>query len=65
METTKHDVLKLIEEMPDDASLEDILYRVYVRAAIQRGLDDARKGRTLSHEEVMKDITAWLQSAGH
>ena len=63
-EATKQDVLRIIESMPDDASLDDILYELYFRAKVEAGLEDFRQGRTLSHEEVMQRITHWLQSAG-
>jgi hypothetical protein len=64
MEATKQDVLKLIENMPDDASLQDILYEIYFRAVVERGLDDIRNRRTVSHEQVVEDVARWLQSAG-
>jgi predicted transcriptional regulator len=62
--TTKQEIIEMIKRMPDDASLEDILYELYVRSEIQAGLEDVRAGRTVSHEEVMQEITQWLQSAG-
>ncbi|HLF78134.1 MAG TPA: hypothetical protein VJB57_11670 [Dehalococcoidia bacterium] len=63
-EVSKRDVIKLIEDMPENASLEDILYELYVRSEIERGLSDLREGRTLSHEEVARGVSEWLQSAG-
>jgi predicted transcriptional regulator len=63
-DVTKRDVIELIEKMPDDARLEDILYELYVRSEIEHGLSDLRNGRTLSHEEVMRSVSDWLQSAG-
>jgi predicted transcriptional regulator len=48
--------------MPDDASLEDILYAVYVRVSIERGLEDIRQGRTIPHAEVVKNIEHWLHT---
>ena len=64
MEATKQDILKLIERMPDDASVEDIIYELYLRATVEKGQEDIRQDRTLSHSEVMEDIREWLQSAG-
>jgi predicted transcriptional regulator len=60
---TKQDVLRIIEGMPDDASLEDILYELYLRAQVEAGLEDFRAGRTVSHDEVMREFAKWLQSA--
>jgi hypothetical protein len=64
-EGAKGEVLKIIQTMPEDASLEDIFYELYVRVHIERGLDDVTHDRTLSHDEVMRSVTEWLQSAGH
>ncbi len=61
---SKQDVIKLIEEMPDDACLDDILYTLYVRSEIDKGLTDLKEGRTLSTDEVRRSVFEWLQSAG-
>jgi predicted transcriptional regulator len=62
---TKGDIIKIIEDMPDNVSLEDILYELYVHSEIEAALDDVRHGRTVSNEEVMDHISNWLRSAGH
>jgi predicted transcriptional regulator len=46
--------------LPEDASLEDIQYHIYVRQKIQQGLDDAESGRVVSHEEVQQRLAKWL-----
>jgi predicted transcriptional regulator len=63
-ESTKQQVLEIVQRMPDDASLEDIMYELYLRSEIRAGLEDVRAGRTVSHEEVMDDFAKWLRSAG-
>ena len=63
-EDMRREAMLIIERMPEGASLEDIVYELYVRAEIERGLQDIREGRTLSHEEVMRSVAKWLQSAG-
>ena len=63
-EATKQDILKIIEGMPDDVSLEDVMYELYVRSEVLAGLEDFRAGRTVSHDEVMREFAKWLQSAG-
>ena len=56
MKTAKGQVRKLLENVPDDASLEDIQYHLYVRQKIEKGLNAAEQGRTLSHEEVTRRL---------
>ena len=60
METAKEQVEQILQKLPEDASLEDIQYHIYVRQKIQQGLDDADAGRILSHAEVQKRLAKWL-----
>jgi hypothetical protein len=59
--TVKDEIRKMLDEIPDDASLEDIQYHIYVRQKIKRGLKDAKDGRTMSQEEVEKRMSKWLE----
>ena len=56
----KQDVLDMIQRLPDDATLEDIQYHLFVLQKIARGLQDAAAGRVLSQEEVEKQLEKWL-----
>lgn len=60
MKTAKDEVRELLANLPDDASLEDIQYHLYVRQKIQRGLAAAEQGRTVAHEEVVRRMSRWL-----
>lgn len=60
MQTAKQEVQELLQELPDDATLEDIQYRIYVKQKIAQGLADVRAGRVVSHEEVEKRFARWL-----
>ncbi len=62
MGSAKEEVRKLLEQLPDEASFEDIQYHIYVREKIERGLDDIEKGRTLSEEEVERRMSKWLDA---
>ena len=61
MRTAKDEVRELLESLPDDASLEDIQYHLYVRQKIQRGLEADEEGRTITHEEVVRRMSRWLE----
>ncbi len=61
MKTAKDEIREMLESLPDDASLEDIQYHIYVRQKVQRGLEAAREGRTLTHEEVVRRMSRWLE----
>ena len=60
MSTPKEEVRKLLDQLPDDSSLEDIQYHIYVREKIERGLTDVSEGRVLSQAEVERRAYKWL-----
>lgn len=59
MELLKKDAINIITNLPDDADMEEIMYRLYVLENIRRGQEDAEKGRTTPVEQVLRDIQAW------
>ena len=52
MATVKEQARELLDELPDDASWDELMYRIYVRQKIALGIEAANKGRIQSHEEV-------------
>ncbi len=60
MKTAKKEVRKILDQIPDDASLEDIQYHIYVCQKIERGLQDIDDGRVLSQEQVEKRMSRWI-----
>mgnify|MGYP003554776666 CR=1 FL=1 len=60
MQTAKKEVSELLNRLPEDCSLEDIQYHLYVLQKIERGLKDAEEGRVYSQEEVEKMMAKWL-----
>ena len=54
MQKVKEEVSSLITRLPDDCSLEDIQYHLYVLQKIERGLKDMEEGRVYTQEEVEK-----------
>ena len=61
MQTAKQEVRELLQELPDDATLEDIQYHIYVKQKIAQGLADVRAGRIVSQEEIEKRFARWLE----
>lgn len=52
----KADALKLVRNLPGNASWDDLMYRIYVRQKIDAGLTDIRAGRVVSHEAMRKEF---------
>lgn len=51
--------------MPDDCSLEDIQYHLYVIQKVRNGLEIADNQWTLSQEEVAQQLGKWLTECGN
>jgi predicted transcriptional regulator len=61
----KQTVRALLDRMPDDCSVEDVLYHLYVLQAVERGQAAAAAGRTIPQEEVESAMRRkWLHGDG-
>jgi hypothetical protein len=60
MSTAKQQVESLLHKLPENCSLEDIQYHLYVLEKIQQGLDDARQRGTVSQAEAETQLGKWL-----
>ena len=54
-------MLKAIEELPDDANIEDALERLYLLYKIDRGIKQADAGELISQEEARQRMAKWLK----
>jgi hypothetical protein len=50
--SVKQEAKRIIEELAEDATWDDLMYRIYVRQAIESGLQDSEANRTLDVKEV-------------
>ncbi len=48
----KEEAQDLLKNLPKDATWDDLMYKIYVRQAIEAGLKDSEAGRTIDVEEV-------------
>jgi len=53
-ESIKQQAHQLLDSLPDSATWEDVMHRIYVRQAIEAGLKDSDAGRTVDVKEVRK-----------
>ena len=60
MSTAKQDVEQLLNKLPDDCSVEDIQYHLYVLDKVRRGLEDARVNGTMTQEDGETRLSKWL-----
>ena len=60
MSTAKEEVEALLNKLPDDCSLEDIQYHLYVIEKVRHGLEVADTQGTLTQEEAEGQLSKWL-----
>ena len=61
----KETVRAILDQLPPDCSVEDVLYHLYVVHAVERGQADAAAGRTIPHDEVVRTLRKkWLLAGG-
>jgi predicted transcriptional regulator len=58
--TTKQAVLEMIEKLPDDISVEDIMAELYLRQKVDEGLRQLDTGQGIEHEEAIRRMGKWL-----
>ena len=54
METSpmKPEIVRAIQDLPEDATVEDAIERLYFLAKIERGLEQSQSSESLSHSEI-------------
>ena len=58
---TKQQILKAIDELPDDAGIEDALDRLYLLYKVEKGLRQADSDELIGQEEVRQRMAEWLK----
>jgi len=58
--TPKQDAAAMIAALPDDASIEEIFYRLYVLEHVRAGIAELEAGEGIPHEEVEAEFAKWL-----
>ena len=61
MNLLKSAAIKTIEQLPEECSLDDIMYEINFVAQVLEGLKDAEKGRLLTTEELLERVEKWAE----
>jgi predicted transcriptional regulator len=59
MASAKEQIQEIVRRQPDDSSYDEILRELAFACMVERGLEDSRAGRTISHEEMGRRIRTW------
>ena len=56
----KNEVISLIKKLPEDTTLEEIIYHLYVKQQIMKGLEDIKQGKVYSLKEMKEMSKQWI-----
>lgn len=60
-QSVKDQILKAIQDLPDDATVESAMERLYLIYKIDQGIEQADRGQVVSQEEVKRRMEQWLK----
>ena len=60
MSTIKQDIEALVQRLPENCTIEEVQYQLYILEKIRRGAADADMGRVKTQEEVEERFSQWL-----
>jgi predicted transcriptional regulator len=56
----KQKVIQMIQTLPDEVTVDDIMAELYFRVQVDAGLKELDEGKAIPHEEVEKRMSRWL-----
>jgi hypothetical protein len=57
----KHDVLDLLQEMPEEVDVDDLIHRLYLKQKLEAAEDAAEAGDLIPHDEAVRRSGEWLK----
>lgn len=57
----KQNILKAVQALPDNTSIEEAIERLFLLFKIEKGCNQADSGKTVSHAEAEKRMKKWLK----
>lgn len=64
MHSAKEQAIQVINSLPDDCTLDDIGYRLYLWRKMERSAEDIEEGRVFSKEQTQEIVRTWFTSSG-
>jgi len=58
--TAKEKIIQAVESLPADTTFEDAMELLLFLAKVERGIEQADAGETISHKEVKERMSKWL-----
>ena len=59
--TVKEKAKSVIDKLPDEASIDDIMHALYIQAKFERGLAQIDEGKGVPHKEAKQRMREWVK----
>ena len=59
MQAAKQEALSTIGQLPEDADMDEIMYRLYVLDKIRKGQEAVEQSKVITSEELKREIDSW------
>lgn len=60
MSSAKTTIRRIVKDLPENCTLEDVQYQLYLAQKVQRGLQSIREGRGIPHTQAKQRLSKWL-----
>lgn len=59
METLKHEAINAISKLPETATIDDMMYRLYVIDKVRKGQEAIKRGESIPAKDLLNEINSW------
>ena len=60
MTIARKQLLEMINELPEEVEVDELMYRLYLRQKLAAAEEDVRRGRTVPHDEAVQESSTWF-----
>lgn len=57
----KENFIKMIHELPDNVTIDEVVYHTYVKSQVMKGKQQLQEGKGIPHSEIEAEIELWLK----
>jgi DNA gyrase/topoisomerase IV subunit B len=57
--STKEEILKMINNMPEDTSIDDVMEKLYVKVKIEKAIKELDEGKGIPRDQVKEKFKKW------
>ncbi len=60
MSETKKQIIEIVQNLPDTATVDDVMEELYFKMQVDQGLKELDEGKGVPHKEVERRLAKWL-----